>query len=193
MLYYIRQLTIQLQPKEVIMYYSGIDYHKRFSYITTINEEGIILKQGKVQNNKAAFLNYFRGFEDSHQAVIEATAGWYWVHDLLKSFGIELIVAHAKYLKAISYAKVKTDKVDSQTLAQLLRLDFIPKSHQISPQLRGMRDTMRCRLRLVQRHTSCLNSIYRLMEKFNVNDVDELDELYQFQYHTRHSCRFPEQ
>ncbi len=34
---------------------------------------------------------------------------------------IPLTLAHAKYLKAISYAKVKTDKVDSHTLATLLR------------------------------------------------------------------------
>jgi hypothetical protein len=33
---------------------------------------------------------------------------------------VDLKLAHAKYLKAISYAKVKTDKVDSETLAQLL-------------------------------------------------------------------------
>ena len=44
----------------------------------------------------------------------------------LENNHIELILAHAKYLKAISYAKVKTDKVDSHTLAQLLRLNLIP-------------------------------------------------------------------
>ncbi len=32
--------------------------------------------------------------------------------------GVEL--AHAKYVKAISYAKVKTDRVDARMLAQLL-------------------------------------------------------------------------
>ena len=36
----------------------------------------------------------------------------------------------AKYVKAIAYAKVKTDKVDSHTLAQLLRMNFIPVSVQ---------------------------------------------------------------
>jgi hypothetical protein len=34
--------------------------------------------------------------------------------------GIELELAHAKLLKAIAYAKVKTDAVDSDTLAQLV-------------------------------------------------------------------------
>ena len=39
---------------------------------------------------------------------------------------------HAKYLKAISYAKVKTDKVDSQTLAILLRQGLIPRAHKLA-------------------------------------------------------------
>jgi transposase len=82
------------------------------------------------------------------------------------------MLAHAKYLKAISYAKVKTDKVDSHTLAQLLRLNLIPAAHQISPEKRGLRDMMRARLRMVHKKTSCLNSIHRLLEKFNLSIPD---------------------
>ena len=70
---------------------------------------------------------------------------------------------------SISYAKVKTDKVDSHTLAQLLRLNLIPPAHQISPELRDSRDLMRARLSLVHKKTSCLNSIHRLLEKFNLS------------------------
>ena len=93
---------------------------------------------------------------------MESTSNWYWLSDLLQNHGIGFILAHAKYLKAISYAKVKTDKVDSETLAQLLRLNLIPAAHQISTDKRGMRDLMRARLRLVHKKTSCLNSIHRL-------------------------------
>ncbi|MCK9425914.1 MAG: hypothetical protein M0Q21_07755 [Ignavibacteriaceae bacterium] len=33
------------------MYYSGIDQHKQFSYITTVNDDGIIVKQAELKNN----------------------------------------------------------------------------------------------------------------------------------------------
>lgn len=88
---------------------------------------------------------------------------------MLHDHQIELVLAHAKYLKAIFYAKVKTDKIDSQTLAQLLRLNLIPAAHQISSDKRGMRDMMRARLRLVHKNTSCLNSVHRLLGKFNLS------------------------
>lgn len=50
---------------------------------------------------------------------------WYWLRDLLVPQGVDLRLGHAKYLKAISYAKVKTDRVDARTLAQLLRVALI--------------------------------------------------------------------
>ena len=150
------------------MYYSGIDLHKDNCFITTIDDAGTIIKQSKVTNTDPAILNYFFDLGKDQRVVVESTSNWYWLSDLLKDHGIELILAHAKYLKAISYAKVKTDKVDSETLAQLLRMNLIPAAHQISPEKRGLRDMMRTRLRLVHKKTSCLNSIHRLMEKFNL-------------------------
>ena len=151
------------------MFYSGIDLHRDNSMITTINDSGAVIKQQKMPNDELAILNYFFSMGRQHRAVVEATANWYWLSDLLNDHGIELVLAHAKYLKAISYAKVKTDKVDSQTLANLLRINMIPTAHQISPALRGLRDLMRARLKIVSKNTSCQNSIHRLMGKYNLN------------------------
>jgi len=156
------------------MYYSGIDLHKDNSVITTINDEGRVITQSKVCNNDQAILGYFSSSAGDHKAVVESTANWYWLSDLLHNHGIEMILAHAKYLKAISYAKVKTDKVDSLTLAQLLRMDLIPPAHQISPGKRGLRDLMRTRLRLVQKRASCYTSIHRLLGKFNLSLPDDV-------------------
>jgi transposase len=79
-------------------------------------------------------------------------------------------------LKAISYAKVKTDKVDSHTLATLLRLDSIPRAHKIQRDLRDLRDVMRSRLRLVQKRTSCYVSIHNLGRKLNCGDQIVIDQ-----------------
>jgi transposase len=167
------------------MYYSGIDLHKDMSFITTIDDSGSVVKQSKLPNEEYAILNYFFSQGRNHKAVVESTSNWYWLSDLLRNHQIELTLTHAKYLKAISYAKVKTDKVDSHILAQLLRMNLIPGAHQISTEKRGLRDMMRARLRLVHKKTSCLNSIHRLLEKFNfsvpnnrpMHDLSTLDLL----------------
>src|SRR5512144_970803 len=113
------------------MYYSGIDLHKDNCFITTVNNEGRLVRQERLPNVPESLLAYFASFGGPHKAVVECTAGWYWLNDLLEAHGIELVLAHAKYLKAIAYAKVKTDKVDSATLARLLWLDTIPRAHKV--------------------------------------------------------------
>jgi len=170
------------------MYYSGIDLHTDNSYITTQDDSGCVVKQERTANDREDVLAYFHSLSGPHVVVVESTSGWYWLNDLLQENGIELVLAHAKYLKAIAYAKVKTDKVDSQTLATLLRQNLIPRAHKISRELRGFRDTMRLRLRLVQQRTACLRRIDRIAVKFNTTAVSDP---YRFQlwvlHHTRDS------
>jgi transposase len=164
------------------MFYSGIDQHKLFSYITTVDSDGKIIKEAKLINNDFEIINYFNSIGKDHSATVETTGGWYWMNDLLSSQGIKLTLAHAKYLKAISYAKVKTDKVDSHILAQLLRLNFIPEAYRIPDDVRTLRDTLRARLRLSVKRTSCLNFMHRMLEKFNISDPSLLNEFYKLQY-----------
>ena len=164
------------------MYYTGIDLHKATSYLTTVDSKGIIVKQSNLKNNAFDILNYFNALKGKHQATVETTGGWYWISDLLKENNIDLKLAHAKYVKAIAYAKVKTDKVDSQILAQLLRMDFIPEANKIDENLRPLRDTLRARLRLTQKRTSALNFMHRMLEKFNIDTPSELSDAYQLQY-----------
>ncbi len=163
------------------MFFTGIDQHKHSSVLTTVTAAGERLTQVTIPNQRAALLAFFQQFPGPHRAVVEATGRWYWLRDLLGPAGVELHLAHAKLLKAIAYAKVKTDAVDSTTLAQLLRTDLVPEAHMISEALRGPRDVLRTRLQLVERHTRCANTITGLLEKFNVEAVEQLPPLYQLQ------------
>ncbi len=161
------------------MWYSGIDQHKQFCLITTYGPEGPRVKQARVTSTALALAQYFAEFPGPHKAVVESTGGWYWLADTLAGLGVELVLAHATRVKAIATAKVKTDQVDSDTLALLLRAELIPMAHMIAPAQRGPRDLMRTRLRLVEKCVSAQNSIDRLLEKFNASDVAALDALYQ--------------
>jgi transposase len=133
------------------VFYTGIDQHRRSSVFTTYTEGGQVVGHAMLPNEPLRLRRYFAQFPGSHRAVVEATGRWYWLRDLLLPEGIDLRLAHAKFLKAIAYAKVKTDAVDAGTLGQLLRTGFIPEAHMISDERRGPRDVLRTRLRLVQR------------------------------------------
>ncbi len=159
------------------MLFSGIDLHKRSIAIHTLDADGAVVRTANLPAQRRALTAYFGTLPGPHRAVVECTGMWYWVRDLLVSQGIDLRLGHAKYLKAISYAKVKTDAVDAATLAQLLRVDLIPEAHMISPALRETRDVLRTRLVLVSRTLRCQRSIGALLEKYNVATPAELPEL----------------
>ena len=163
------------------MFYSGIDQHKRDSYITTYGDDGVIVKHERVPNTPLHVQRYFAQFAGPHRAVVESTGSWYWLADVLHALGVELVLAHATRLKAISAAKVKTDRLDSDVLAVLLQANLIPGAHMIAPDQRGPRDLMRTRLRLIEKRRSAQNSIARLLEKFNVAAVNALNDLYRAQ------------
>ena len=164
------------------MYYTGIDLHKFTSYLTTVDSSGTIVKQDNLKNVAHNFVQYFKSIPGEHQTTVESTMTWYWLNDLLTSMNISLVLAHAKYVKAIAYAKVKTDKVDSHTLAQLLRMNFIPVAYKISNDNRTLRDALRARLKIVQRHTSVTNSMHLLLAKYNYDSPTQLTGIPQFQY-----------
>jgi transposase len=164
------------------MYYTGIDLHKFSSYLTTVDSSGAIVKSENLKNVAHNFVQYFNSIPGEHQTTVESTMTWYWLNDLLSSINIPLVLAHAKYVKAIAYAKVQTDKVDSHTLAQLLRMDYIPAAHKISNDNRTLRDALRARLKIVQRHTSVTNSMHLLRAKYNYDSPTQLTGIPKFQF-----------
>jgi transposase len=152
------------------MFFTGIDQHRLRSTLTTFTATGERVGEVTVPNDRAVLARYFAQFPGPHQAVVEATGRWYWLRELLVPAGIDLHLAHAKFLKAIAYAKVKTDAIDATTLGQLLRTGLIPEAHMISDGLR-----------MVTRRSSAKNSLDRLLEKWNVPRVADLPPLYQVQ------------
>jgi|GEM_PF-1824277 len=138
------------QTTEDLLDYSGIDLHRDTCSITTLDDSGRKVKAKNLPTDPEQIAQYLTDLPGDHRAVVECTTGWYWLSDLCQDLGIDLILAHAKYLKAIAYATVKTDTVDARTMAHVLRLGFIPEAHQIARERRGLRDLLRHRLRLVQ-------------------------------------------
>ncbi len=159
------------------MLYSGFDLHKRTLAIHTVDAAGTVVRKADLPTNRAAVTAYFATLDGPQQAVCECTSMWHPVRDPLVPQGIDLRLAHAKYLKAISYAKVKTDAIDAATMAQLLRVQLIPEPHMIREGTREVRDLLRGRLLLVSRRLQCQRAIGAMLEKYNVTTAAALPDL----------------
>jgi len=161
------------------MLHSGIDLHKRDLVIATVDSEGRAVRDARMSTSRSAVSAYFDSLPGPHRAVVESTATWYWLRDHLAAAGVDVRLGHSKYIKAISYAKVKTDRVDAATLAQLLRSDLMPEGHIMSPEHREARDLLRARLRLVVQHVRARHVIEGLLAQYNVSALSALPPLVQ--------------
>ena len=132
------------------MLYTGLDLHKSFSYITTINDKGQIVGQKKLPSN-GEVVELLKEFGESMEVAIEATPSLYWLYDLLDDADFEVKLSHPLKTKAIASAKVKTDKVDFATLAHLLRSDRLPLAYVPQKPVRLNRELLRCRASLLQK------------------------------------------
>jgi transposase len=154
------------------MYYTGIDLHRRSVVVCTVTADGTVVDRRTMKTRPELIVAYFQQWSGhEHHAVVECTTGWYWLCDLLRSLGVTIVLAHAKYLKAISYAKVKTDAVDAQTLAQLLRMGYIPEAHQLPPEYRAMRDLLRQRMIMEHKRTNIIQRIASILAQFNITTL----------------------
>jgi transposase len=150
------------------MLYTGLDYHKSFSYITTMNDRGEIVSQKKLPSD-GQIIDFLKEFGDSMEVAIEATPSWYWLYDQLEDVGFKVRLSHPLKTKAIAYAKVKTDKVDSATLAHLLRSNLLPLSYVPEKSVRLNRELLRYRASLVKIQTGVKNKIHTILAKNNVS------------------------
>jgi transposase len=95
---------------------------------------------------------------------------WYWVADLCATEGIEFVLGHALYMKAIHGAKAKNDRIDSLKIASLLRGGNFPIAYVYPRTMRSTRDLLRRRLYFVRKraellaHLRIVNSQYNLPE-----------------------------
>ncbi len=110
------------------MLYTGVDLHRSFSYITTTNDRGEVVGQKRLPSN-GEVVEFLKEFDDTMEMAIEATPSWYWIYDCLEDECFKVKLSHSLKTKAIAYARVKTGKVDSITLAHLLRSNLLPLSY----------------------------------------------------------------
>jgi hypothetical protein len=132
----------------------------------------VVTEDGKVQLNK----NTVNGIEPILRLIgdlpagtpvaFEAAFGWGWLVRLLEDYGFDPHLVHPLRCKAIASARLKNDKVDAATLAQLLRADLLPEAWIAPLEVRQLRALLRHRTGLVRLGTQQRNRIHAVVADF---------------------------
>ena len=143
--------------------YVGIDVHRKRSQVAVVDQGGEVLANRNVPNGVKPILSVIGGLPAGTPAAFEAAFGWGWLLELLEDYGFEPHMVHPLQCKAIASARLKNDKVDAATLAQLLRADLLPEAWIAPPAVRQLRALLRHRAQLVRLRTLLRNRIHAVL------------------------------
>jgi transposase len=97
----------------------GLGVHLDFCEIA-ICENGRVRSAGRVPSSPAGIELLVRSLAGDDHVALEATGNALKIARLLEPHVARVVVAPTKQLRAITTAKVKTDRLDARTLARLL-------------------------------------------------------------------------
>jgi transposase len=145
------------------MKYIGLDCHKQYDHATMIDTETGEIRAKRLPHIKEEFKEFI-GNRAGTRMVIESCRDWSKTYELSEDLVEEVILAHPLKVKAIASAKVKTDAVDSRTLAQLLMADLIPQAHLRKSDNRVKQRVIRHRAFMVVMRTRVKSRIHVLVD-----------------------------
>ena len=150
-----------------LMWHVGIDLHRGTAVIAMVSDDGQTVRPRRFKCSDTGGIIKHVSSRGAFRAVIEASASYRWLYDLLSEHG-EVVLAHPLRLRAIWSGRAKTDELDATELAKLLRADLIPTSYVPPPEYQALRDLTRARSRLVNERTDAVCQLRALLARANI-------------------------
>jgi transposase len=148
--------------------YIGLDVHKNLCYATVLDEEGEIVEQKRFLNTPDEISQFVGELSSNDSVAMEASTYWQYIYDALEEAGVSVSLAHPLKTRAIAEARIKTDRVDSEILAQLLRTNFLPKAYIPQKPIREFRAMVRYKAALTRQRTEVKNRIHAMLAKHGI-------------------------
>ncbi len=157
-------------PKSIpIQRYIGIDIHKHYLMIGGQNtKREWTLRPRKVQVSR--FRDWAeKNFQPGDAVVIETTGSVWDIYDIVAPLVSRTLVAHARKVRQIAEARVKTDKEDIKRLITLLIADIVPEVWVPPMHVRELRSLISFRWRLTKQITMSKNRLHSVVQRFNLD------------------------
>ena len=147
----------------------GLDVHLKNTQVTVMKNDliGEIVKKERVITSKAGFKKALESVPKGSKVALESVGFcWPWI-DLLEKLGYEVLLANPLKVK-LRAEDIKNDKVDSKTLADLTRMNWLPTCYVPPAELRWLRSLLRHRSYRTRLSTGVRN---RTRSEFGKRDI----------------------
>jgi transposase len=142
----------------------GCDVHKRMAVFSILLQDGNLFATYTIAVTREALATFAQQhLSDEDRLVMEATTNTWAVAEVLRPYVQEIVIGNPLRVRAIAEAKIKTDKVDSRVLAELLRADYLPAVWQPDSETLRLRRLTHRRAALVSDRTRLKNRLHSIL------------------------------
>ncbi len=112
-------------------YYAGLDVSLDETALCVVNEEGVIVREGKAESDPTALANWLSdGGVDVARVGLEAGPLSPWLYEGLRMAGLPAVCVETRSMKGATAAMaVKTDRNDARAIAQAIRVGWYTAVH----------------------------------------------------------------
>jgi transposase len=140
------------------MRFIGLDVHRDFCEVA-ISDGGKARSAGRIDTTLQALELFAGSLAPTDRVVLESTGNALAIARILEPHVAEVVLANPMQVRAICHAKVKNDRFDARTLAELLAVDLIPRVWVSDERTRVLRRLTSRRAQLVRQRTRVKNEV----------------------------------
>src|SRR4029453_19156873 len=142
----------------------GLDVHREFAQVA-IWQGGLVTQAGRFATTPEGVRAVADGLGPADEVALEATGNTWAIATLLASRAGRIVVSNPQKTRAIAEAKVKTDKVDAEILAQLLAADYLPAVWVADEDTQARRRQVARRAHIVRQRTRLKNQVQAILHR----------------------------
>jgi transposase len=154
--------------------YVGVDVHRKTVTATALDRYGRPLGQERFGSSDLELIAFLDRLPGTKHVALEACSVWEHFYDAAESTGATVTLSNPFKTRLIAEATIKTDKVDSEALARLLRLDALPTSYAPPPELRAPRSLVRERVFYRRKATQVMSHTYSVLLRRGIAYEDRI-------------------
>lgn len=151
------------------MKYVGIDLHKKVIVLCVVGQDRKVLQHKRFLCIETDRIRRYFAELGSFDAVVEATANYDWLVELLLPLAKRVVLAHPSKLRIIAESVQKSDKVDAKVLAEFLALDMIPTAYRPTKRQRDHRQLVRWRVSVSRRNARLKCRMRQVLANYNAD------------------------
>jgi transposase len=142
----------------------ALDVHQSFCEVA-IRESGETRSAGRIKTDRSELELFARSLDPTDQVVMEATGPAIEIARILAPHVARVVVANASEVRAISHARVKSDRFDARTLAELADAGMLEPVWVPDAETGALRRRVARRAALVRQRTRAKNEVHAVLAR----------------------------